>query len=602
MNEPQSQQSLQDNLSSATVMIIDDEPIVIDVVQAFLEEAGYRRFIGVADPTKAIQAIRENKPDVVLLDLLMPGLNGLDVLAAVRADPELRFIPVIVLTAASDAATKLKVLELGATDFLGKPVDASELTLRMRNSLAFKAYRDHLAYYDGLTGLPNRKLFQERLDVAIRRAKRTNTHCALLHMNLDRFKQINETLGHRAGDGLLKQVAERLNTSIRGTDTLSRAISEKDTGWSVSRVGGDEFSVLLTDLEKPESAAIVARRIMASMLGAFSVEGTELFATPSIGISVYPVDAPNADALQSNAGAALSHAKQKGRNNFVFYSEEINSQSREKLTIETQLRHAIDRDELTLHYQPKIDVRSGKVVSAEVLVRWNHPELGSISPAKFIPIAEDAGLIVPIGDWALRKTCLQLQALHKSGFPHIGASVNVSSPQFRAGRLHTVVKEALRISGIDPTKLTLEITESVLMENAVEGRVTLEAIRELGVRLALDDFGTGYSSLSYLKMFPVHELKVDRAFIMNLPDDFENAAIASAIIAMAKGLKLEVTAEGVETTEQLAFLQSQGCHYGQGYLFSKPIAFRDFVNFLRAGNERKESMELIHESATMLGI
>jgi diguanylate cyclase len=584
------------------VMIIDDEPIVIDVVQAFLEEAGYRRFIGVADPLKAIQAISENKPDVVLLDLLMPGLNGLDVLAAVRADPELRFIPVIVLTAASDAATKLKVLELGATDFLAKPVDASELTLRMRNSLAFKAYRDHLAYYDGLTGLPNRKLFQERLTLGLRRAKRANQHCALLHMNLDRFKQINETLGHRVGDALLKQVALRLNQSIRGTDTLSRLVDEKETGWSVSRVGGDEFSVLLTDLDKVESAAIVARRILAALVGGFNVDENELFTTPSIGISVFPDDAEDADALLKNAGTALSHAKQKGRNTFVFYSDEINTRSKAKLNMETQLRHALDRDELSLHYQPKIDVRTGKAVGAEVLVRWNHPELGLVPPGTFIPIAEDAGLIVPIGDWALRKACLQLQALHKSGFAHIGTSVNVSSPQFRAGRLLTVLKEALRISPIDPSKITLEITESVLVESADEAIATLKSIRDLGVRIALDDFGTGYSSLSYLKMFPIHELKVDRAFITGLPQDEENAAITGAIISMAKGLKLEVTAEGIETPEQLAFLQSHQCHFAQGYLFSKPVPFRDFVNFLRAGEKKAPAVEMLHETATMLGV
>jgi diguanylate cyclase len=241
-------------------------------------------------------------------------------------------------------------------------------------------------------------------------------------------------------------------------------------------------------------------------------------------------------------------------------------------------------------------------VRAEPLLPKYHPELGLVSPGTFIPIAEDAGLIVPIGDWALRKACLQLQALHKSGFAHIGTSVNVSSPQFRAGRLLAVLKEALRISPIDPSKLTLEITESVLVESAEEARATLQSIRDLGVRIALDDFGTGYSSLSYLKMFPIHELKVDRAFIQGLPQDQENAAIAAAIIAMAKGLKLEVTAEGIETPEQLAFLQAQHCHYAQGYLFSKPVPFRDFVNFLRAGDQQANAPKKLHETATMLGV
>jgi EAL domain-containing protein (putative c-di-GMP-specific phosphodiesterase class I) len=370
----------------------------------------------------------------------------------------------------------------------------------------------------------------------------------------------------------------------------------------VSRVGGDEFSVLLTDLDRVESAAIVARRILASLVGGFNVDDNELFTTPSIGISVFPDDAEDADALLKNAGTALSHAKQKGRNTFVFYSDEINTRSKAKLNMETQLRHALDRDELSLHYQPKIDVRTGKAVGAEVLVRWNHPELGLVPPGTFIPIAEDAGLIVPIGDWALRKACLQLQALHKSGFAHISTSVNVSSPQFRAGRLLTVLKEALRISPIDPSKVTLEITESVLVESAEEAIATLKSIRDLGVRIALDDFGTGYSSLSYLKMFPIHELKVDRAFITGLPQDEENAAITGAIISMAKGLKLEVTAEGIETPEQLAFLQSHQCHYAQGYLFSKPVPFRDFVNFLRAGDQKPPPTEMLHETATMLGV
>ncbi len=596
------QQNPQDNLSTATVMIIDDEPIVIDVVKAFLEEAGYRRFIGVADPTKAIEAITDNKPDVILLDLLMPGMNGLDVLAAVRKDPELRFIPIIVLTAASDAATKMRVLELGATDFLAKPVDASELTLRMRNSLAFKAYRDHLAYYDGLTGLPNRKLFHERLNVGLRRAKRTNRLCALLHMNLDRFKQINETLGHRVGDGLLKVVAQRLNLSIRGTDTVGRLIEERETGWSVSRVGGDEFTVLLTDLDRVESAAIVAGRILASLAEAFDVDGVELYTSPSIGISVFPNDAEDTDTLMKNAGAALSHAKQKGRNTFVFYSDEINRSSREKLTIETQLRHALERDELTLYYQPKLCVRSGQVVSAEVLVRWNHPELGQIPPGKFIPIAEDAGLIVPIGEWALRKAALQLQALHKSGFAQVGTSVNVSSPQFKGGRLINALRDALKNTPIDQSKLTLEITESVLMENAEEGRKTLQKIRDFGVRLALDDFGTGYSSLAYLKKFPIHELKLDRAFISGLPNDLEDSAIAAAIIAMAKGLKLEVTGEGIETPAQLAFLQTHGCDFAQGFLFSRPIPFRDFVTFLRSGSPVELALPQVERTSNLIAV
>jgi diguanylate cyclase (GGDEF)-like protein len=567
-------------LTDATVMMVDDEPTTLEVIQTFLEESGYQSFIATSQSTHAVEMILQERPDVVLLDLIMPEVSGFDILTRIRADIRLRYTPVIVLTSAVDANTKLKALELGATDFLAKPVDPSELVLRLRNTLAFKAYQDRLAYYDTLTGLPNRRMFLARLDWALEHAKRHKQLCALLYIDLDRFKQINDSLGYRVGDSLLRAVAQKLEHCVRDSDTVARLVG-KQSLCTLSHLGGDEFTVLLFDMNQVEHAALVARRILRTMAEAFHVDNHELFLTPSIGIAVFPNDGEEIDTLLKNSDMAMSHAKQRGRNTFAFYSKEINARSSERLTLENQLRKALDREELTLHFQPKIDIASGQVCGAEALLRWQHPQLGMVPPAQFIPLAEEAGLINSIGEWALHAACAASKAWERARLGPLPIAVNVSSLQFQQRGFLQVIRRALESSGIEPQYLMLELTESTFMENVRDNLKTLHTIKEMGLKLSIDDFGTGYSSLSYLKRFPLDELKVDRSFVADIPADADSVAIVSAIIAMAHSLGLHVVAEGVEAEQQLTFLKEKACNTYQGYLYSKPVTDQEFRTLIR---------------------
>jgi diguanylate cyclase (GGDEF)-like protein len=566
-------------LIDGSVMMIDDEPIMIEVVRTFLEESGYREFVGVSDPSTALARIHAERPDVLLLDLMMPRVSGFEILAKVRNDPHLRLMPVIVMTSASDAGTKLQVLELGATDFLEKPVDPSELTLRLRNTMAFKAYRDRMAYFDPLTNLPNRRLFLSQLASSVRRAKRTQAICALMHIDVDRFKQINESLGHRVGDTLLKSVSQRLQVCLRNTDSMQR-VGDQPAGLSISRVGGDEFAALLPDMARIEDVEAIARRIIAVMARPFNIEGHELFVTASIGIAAFPHDGDEPETILKHADAALSHAKNRGRNTYSFYSNGLNARALERLTLENQLRRALERREFRLHYQPKVDVASGAIIGCEALIRWQHPEMGLIPPMKFIPIAEESNLIVEIGAWVLQEACRQCMSWTDQGAEPISVSVNAASSQFRDGRLLEDIKRALAATGLNPHRLTIELTESMLMGNSREALEALSALKALGVGLSLDDFGTGFSSLAYLKRMPLDELKVDRSFVTGIPADSDSGAIVSAVIALAHSMGLQVTAEGVETPEQLEFLKQRGCDEYQGYLCAKPMPSSDFLEFM----------------------
>lgn len=565
-------------LKDARVMIVDDEPVMMEVMQVFLEQAGYGHFITTSDSAHALDMLRKQRPDVLLLDLSMPGKPGLELLAEIRNDPALRFMPVIVLAAISDADIKLRALELGATDFLAKPVDPSELRLRLRNALAFKAYQDQLAYNDVLTGLPNRQMFMERLAWTLRLARRHNKPCALLHIGLDRFKQINDTLGHETGDEVLKAVAHRLSASLRESDTLGTLNGSGD-GVSLSRLAGDEFMVLLTETNHAEGASLVARRILDTMRSPLLLGMHELFVTLSIGIALYPQDGMEGGKLLTNVDLAMAQAKLRGRNTYAFYSAETNDLSFERLKMETALRKAIDREELVLHYQPKVEIATGRITGAEALLRWHHPEQGIIPPAQFIPLAEETGLILPLGEFVLSRACQDAMQWQQHGCP-LPVSVNVSSLQFRRGDMPSIIQAALQRSGLPPGNLIIELTESLLMDNAQSNIDMLHAIKALGVRLSMDDFGTGYSSLSYLKRFPLDELKIDQVFVRDLPGDPGNAAIVGSVIAMAHGLGLKVTAEGVETPSQMNYLKLHGCDQFQGYLFSRPIATPEFAALL----------------------
>lgn len=584
--EPQSAEARPEvtDAPNFTVMMVDDEPIVTEVVQTFLEEAGYTSFVTTNDPKRAMALFVERRPDILLLDLMMPEVTGFDILEQVRAHEELRYTPVIILTAESDPNTKLKALELGATDLLTKPVDSSELRLRLRNALAFKAYQDRLADFDALTGLPNRRKFRALLEAALRTTQQSRA-CALLHIDLDRFKQINDTLGHRTGDRLLCTVAQLLERTLFDSEATGwPGHREPETRVAVARIAGNGFVALLPNLhnlKKVDTADSLARRVLAALSAPFQIDEHELFITASIGIAVAPGDGQDADTLLKHAEMGMYQAKQRGRNTYAFFSREMNAQALERLTLENQLRRAVEREEFVLYFQPKVDVKSRRITSTEALVRWKHPEHGIVSPVKFIPIAEETGLIVEIGQWVLRAACMQVRAWAEQGLPPIAVSVNVSGAQFKQRKVWHAVRGALQRSQLPASHLVLELTESMLMEHANESIEMLYELKETGIKIAVDDFGTGYSSLTYLSKFPLDELKIDRSFVQGLPGERDSGAIVGAIIALARELELKVVAEGVETKEQLQFLQSRNCDEYQGYLCSRPVPPEPFANLLR---------------------
>ena len=425
-----------------------------------------------------------------------------------------------------------------------------------------------IALHDPLTKLPNRVLLDDRIQQAIVHAQRSKRMCAVLFIDLDRFKTINDSLGHMIGDELLRAVAARLASTIRAGDT-------------VSRIGGDEFVILLREISDVETTTLVASKVLNALRGAIRVHEHELFVTPSIGISVYPTQASAAQMLITCADAAMYNAKQAGRNTFKVFTSEMNTFFPDRLKLEQDLRCALERREFELHYQPKVDVQLGRMSGMEALVRWRHPERGLLAPQEFISLAEETGLIIPVGRWVLEEACRQNKAWQDMGLPRLRVSVNMSGVQFRDPSLLEIISTALSSSGLDPTFLEIEITESVIMHNASDAIVTLERVKEMGVHVSIDDFGTGYSSLAYLKRFPIDKLKIDRAFIRDVSTDLDDAAIVRATIGLAHNLRLKVVAEGVETSEQLGFLRSLGCDEYQGYHKSKPVPAQELERALR---------------------
>lgn len=426
----------------------------------------------------------------------------------------------------------------------------------------------HASYYDSLTDLPNRELFRDRLRQALIQARRHGRMLAVMVLDLDRFKGINETLGHTMGDLLLQAVAKRLVRCVREDDT-------------VARPGGDEFTILFADMAEAQDASLVARKIHEALIKSFSLGGREYFITTSIGISLYPAHGADVDTLIKNADAALYQAKARGRNNHQFYIEAMHAEADKKLFLENSLRKAIDREEFTLHYQPLVDLGSGRTTGAEALVRWQHPELGLLSPLEFIPLAEETGLIIPLGDWILQKACMQARQWRDAGFPPLRISVNLSMRQFTQNAVTDTVLKAINAAQLNPGLLELELTESMVMNDAETTIASLRELKAIGVHLSLDDFGTGYSSLSRLKDLPLSTLKLDQSFVSAITRDKSNAAISRAIIGLSHNLDLRVIAEGVETTDQLEFLRGLECDGVQGYLFSRPLPAADMTAFMQ---------------------
>jgi diguanylate cyclase (GGDEF)-like protein/PAS domain S-box-containing protein len=450
-------------------------------------------------------------------------------------------------------------------DIAGVVLNCRDITARKQDEATIR----HLAYFDALTGLPNRLLFNDRLAQALAHARRRGAPgVAIMFLDLDRFKTINDTLGHGAGDELLRASADRFSGTLREEDT-------------VARLGGDEFLFLLQGIDDVESAARVAQKILDVFNTPFLVLDHELHATASIGISMFPLDGTDGETLIRNADTALYRAKEGGRNRYQLYAPAMNAVALKRLVLENSLRHAVDRNELLLHYQPLVSLENGDPVGVEALIRWKHPELGLVSPAEFIPMAEETGLIVPLTRWILRAACAQMKEWQQSGIEIETVSVNVSARRFNDCNLPAMIGEVLRSTELDGRYLSIEITESVMMESADATINTLQQLKKFGIKISIDDFGTGYSSLSYLKRLPIDTLKIDQSFVRDIPSDSDDAAIAILIIAMAHNLKLSVVAEGVETREQMSFLQSKRCDIMQGYLISRPLPAAEITEFLK---------------------
>nr|WP_217443075.1 EAL domain-containing protein [Burkholderia diffusa] len=684
-----------------------------------LEPEGFR-VEEATGPQEGIDAFLRHRPAVVLLDVEMPGGDGFACCRRLRALPEGRRVPIVMLTGNDDDASIASAFDAGATDFVSKPMrwkllgyriryllraaatleklTTTEISLTHAQALAHlgnweyqagrpdgswspELYRilgldpertsptfdrllqavpvdeqplliqsftslrtegapfslehrlihpdgterhvlhqaeagrdlshaiilrgivqditerkmqqgriEYLANHDALTGLPNRNLLSDRMEQAMSQARRTGHLVAVMVLDLDRFKHINDTFGHSVGDGLLRAVSARLKASVRDGDT-------------VARLGGDEFVVMLVNLSTATDADAVARKVLNTFGAPFVLDGHDLHVTTSIGVSVCPTDGADAETLLKTADAALYCAKERGRNGYSFYTRELGARVEEQAEFENALHEAVANGELELYYQPKVDLKTGQISGVEALIRWRRPGIGVISPDRFIPIAEETGLILPIGEWVLRTACAQAVAWRQDGHPPLRIAVNLSARQFRQQNMADVVRRALRDTGLEPAWLELELTESVLMQDRNAIAHTLRELKALGVVLSLDDFGTGYSSLSYLKDLPIDVVKIDKSFLSDVTTSAEGASLTRSIIAMAESLHMETVAEGVETEAQLSFLNRHRCHAMQGYYFSHPVTGTEIADMLSAGSELPEhcrQRELLHRTLLLV--
>jgi diguanylate cyclase (GGDEF)-like protein len=560
------------------VLLIEDNPGDARLIQEMIgDDPGAPFIVQVADRLAAgLERLSTNDTALVILDLSLPDSFGIDTFAKVYAHSPA--VPIIVLTGNDDDTLALSAVQHGAQDYLVKNRLDRELLLRsMRYSIERKRYQvqlEHQANYDALTGLPNRSLLNDRLRQAVH-AQRSARNIAVVFMDLDHFKLVNDSLGHGTGDRLLKGMAERLRSVLREGDT-------------VGRVGGDEFVLILDDQANEETVFRAMQRIAAKVAEPIVIDGKELYVTCSAGISLYPQDGRDVDTLLRNADAAMYRAKEHGRANFQFYTSEMNERVSDRLALESALRRALERREFLLHYQQKVDLRTGEIIGAEALVRWLHPEWGLVRPARFIPIAEETGLIVPLGEWVVHEAARQARAWLDAGLDPGVVSVNLSARQFRQEGLVRSVSRVLEETRLPPQQLEMELTESMVMHNVDSAIATLQGLKSLGISLSVDDFGTGYSSLSYLKDLPIDTLKIDRAFVRDIGtgSESEDGILAQAIISLGHALHLQVIAEGVETDAQVHFLKRHGCDQVQGFLYGEPVPPAEFARLLMRSRRR----------------
>jgi diguanylate cyclase len=562
------------------ILVIEDNDIIRANILELLEAEGFETQAS-NNGLEGVRLTREYLPDLILCDVMMPGLDGYSVLKTLRQDPETNTIPFIFLTALTDRSDTRKGMELGADDYLTKPFKRDELmraiasrlqkqtTLSGRYATALQQFSQELnklVHYDNLTNLPNRHSLQELFE----RTLNNTTHLPILSLGIDRFHRIVQVLGHASGDLLIQAIAIRLQCCVESCDI-------------VARLSTDEFAIVLTHIEQ-RAVRNIAQNILDTLTKPFQLQdGNEVFITASIGISLYPRDGEYLGKILQSANQAMSRAQQQGGNFYEFYHSNFNVISADRLALETCLSYALERQELQVLYQPQVCLFTGKIIGAEALLRWYNPERGTISPATFIPIAEETSLIEPITEWVLKTACQQTKTWHEMGFEQIKIAVNLSGRQFLRANLLSKLSQLLTEINLEPQYLELELTERILVQNPELCVVRLSALKALGLQIAIDDFGTGYSSLSYLQQFPFDTLKIDQCFIRKLTEDSKTKAITTAIIKMAHELNLKLVAEGVETETELAFLWENNCDEMQGYLFSPSVNAEEFTNLLVIG-------------------
>ncbi|MDH4284271.1 MAG: EAL domain-containing protein [Gallionellaceae bacterium] len=585
-----------------TLLLVDDEENIVSSLARLLRSSGYN-ILRANSGREGLELLASNKIGVIISDQRMPEMTGVEFFSKVK-DRHPKTVRIVLSGYADLDAVKEAVNRGAIYKYISKPWDEAELCACVQE--AFEHYEQaqrkeqltleaqaanaaianisldlaklvaqkdshiqRISRYDSLTGLPNRQLFFDRLDQELSRALRDERMVAVMAIDLDCFQQVNDSFGHPVADYLLQAVAERLKANVRASDT-------------VARTGGDEFAFILSSIRNAKDAAGVAQKTLGSLAHIPLVAGnSEIFATASMGISIFPSDGQECVELVKNAEAALHSAKKEGRNNFRFYSAEMNAMARQRLTLETELRRALEREEFVLYYQPKVNLATGKVTGMEALLRWQNPERGLVAPCEFISLLEETGLIQPVGEWVLRTVCKQVCIWQESGLSIVPVAVNLSALQFRQSGLAAMVRDIMQENGLDPGSgvLELELTESMLMRNVEEAMAMLRQLHEMGVKLSIDDFGTGYSSLSYLKSFPISSLKIDQSFVRDLACQ-DGVTVVNAIIALGQGLKLKVIAEGVETEAQLDYLRRARCDEMQGYLFSPPVAAEEMARLL----------------------
>ncbi len=572
------------------ILLADDDAVSRRILRRTLERSGFE-VVCADDGHEAMEVLMApDPPRVAILDWVMPGKDGPTVCREVRASLETPYVYMILLTAKETSGDVVLGLESGADDYLVKPCNPQELKARIRAGQRILDLQDKLIFeaeHDSLTGLPNRGYFVRKLAEAVRRTHlEPGYQFSLLFVDVDRFKVINDSLGHVTGDGLMRAIAERLVKAVRTEDTVSRERRVRRKGRAssdvVARIGGDEFVLLLDQFGRVDDGIRVAERVQGMLGPAFLVDGHEIFVTASIGISTSGEGAIDPEEILRGADTAMYKAKRLGKARYEVSDGSGQAAAQRGFRMERDLRLAIQREEFELHYQPIVDLRDGHVVSFEALVRWRHPEMGMVQPGLFISMAEESGLIVPMGEWVLREACRQTQVWNAgfAGVDTLGVTVNISPKQFNRKELVERVGEVLLETGLNPGCLELEVTENLTMQDAMRTAEVMREFRELGVALSLDDFGTGYSSLSYLKRFPIGTLKIDRSFVADMERSKESCEIVQTIVALGHRLGLKVVGEGIETEAQRALLESFGCDLGQGFLFSRPVPAEKAVGLL----------------------